>query len=180
MRIFGFTSHPEMLQNAAPVMPVQPTFQSLSAKELASLGEMKLSGTLQQDTFERSRPVETSPFIPESRALWQITSMTPAALRAHIAQKMSSGNTEDLYHAASWLSAAQQHDKILYTTRADSQVQFGKYLREGIEALKAGDPPLAAVFLQRARRQILDFKDLRPLAVESQPMPAQNPFKLHY
>jgi hypothetical protein len=179
VRIFGFTPHPEVAFNAAPVTVQPPPLQALPAKELAALKNMQLTGTLGQDVFERRQPIELSPFIPEQRALWQITSMTPASLRAHVAQKMASGNSEDLHHVASWFAAAQRHDKIQYVKRPDAEMQFGKNLREGMDALKGEDPPLAAVSLQRARRQILDFQNLRPVATE-QAMPAQNPFKLHY
>lgn len=181
MKIFGFSGHPEVIHNAAPVMSPQPSLYGLDKSELSALKDVQLSGNLDRDMFVRSQPapVDLNPFMPSERALWQITAMSPAGLRGHIAQKMSSGKHQDLADVVSWLSAAQQHDKIQFAQREDAEVNFGKNLRESKHALEGFDLPLSAISLNRARRQIQDFKDLRP-APEAPALPASNPFVLLY
>ena len=181
MKIFGSTPHPEVVHNAAPVMPFPSAVQGVPALPADALKGLQLSGNLERDTFTRSTPPKAdTPFMPPQRALWQITAMTPSGLRAQIAQKMASGKQQDLADVASWLSVAQQHNKIQYAKRPDAELNFGKYLREGMEALKINDLPLSTVSLNRARRQIHDFHGLGGPPVKQVSPPEHNPFMLHY
>jgi hypothetical protein len=92
---------------------------------------------------------------------------------------MSSGKQQDLADVASWLSAAQQNGKIQFVQRENAELSFGKHLREGKQAIRVGDVPLSAISLNRARRQIHDFQDLRTVPVE-RTLPTKNPFVLQY
>lgn len=180
MKIFGFTPHPEVAYNAAPVAPLSPAFTGAPTQPVDALKGLQLSGNLEQDTFFRGAQPKPDPFMPPQRALWQITAMTPAGLRGQIAHKMASGKRQDLADVASWLLAAQQNDKIHYVKKDKAELLFNKYLRESMDAVKSDDLPLSAVTLNRARRQIHDFHDLGDTPVKQAPPPPNNPFMLQY
>lgn len=184
MRIYGFSPHPEatIAYNAAPVMPHQSV-----APELNVVQGLRLAGRLNHDTFTRTTPIAAEPGpsiaytpLPHAEALRQLTSMTSAAARAHLAQDMASGKTTDLTRVAGWLSAAQQAEKIQFASRDNAAENFKQNLGKALTAMREGDWPATRLYLQRARREMFDFTGLRTITTTESKFPPNNPFALHY